>query len=284
MLLGRKPTLVTLAEVEISLDLTQAGVHLSAEHAQVLTLANEIADVIYRNKISSNAISFALPRDAVFIHILPVDATLKGPQLKEFLLWEVGQYYPDIPLQEFIIDAHVLSKADTRSPQIFVVAVRRGMVMFLQKVASKLKLTVRFIDIDQFSSERALLYNHPEVLDGTVVLFGIRYAGVDASLLQKGELIDYRFFAGEYPNTIPEASAEYFRYIKDIGIKKPGAIFFAGLNVPVETIDMVKANTKIPTMACNPLKKLPTMNKVFHSFTRESSRFTAAIGLALRSE
>lgn len=281
---GRTPTLFTIAENESSLDLTQAGVHLTGDHPQVLSLVNEISDLIYRNKITAQNISFALPRDSVFIHSLPVDRTLKGASLREHLRWEIHQYFPNVDPKEFIISSQKLSGQSENYLPTFMVGVRRGLVEFLQNTAKKLRLEIRFIDVDQFSSEKALFLNHSEASNGIVSMIGVRYGGIDGSTFENGELFDYRYEQGEFPQNIPEAILNYLSYVKKAHSKSPASIFLTGLNIQEGILRIIRQNTKIGAMLCNPFLKLPVAKKIFHAFMHESSRFTAAVGLALRTD
>lgn len=277
---GKTPTLGTLSESESSLDLSQAGIHLSGNHAQVQTLVKDLSALIARNKIRGDAISFGLPREPVFVGILPIDTSLQGPSLKEHIRWELGQYFPGVSAQEFIINVVPLGNK-SRS---FIVGVRRGMIEFLQSVAKQLKLAIRFVDIDHFCTEKALRLNYPEALEEPAVLAGVRYGGIDASLLVNGELSDYLFVAGEFPQSVPTAVAKYIAYLRDTGAEAPRKIFFSGLILPPDIVKQTQAEAGIAVAVCNPFRKLQIAGRIYQSYLKEGSRFAATIGLALRSE
>ncbi len=276
---GKTPVLGALIESDSSVDLSQAGIHLSGNHPQVQILVKEIQALIDRNKIRGDAISFGLPREPVFVDIIPVDAALRGQPLKDHLRWELGQYFPGVAAQEFIIDAVPLA-SKTRS---FVVGVRRGMIEFLQSVAKQLKLAIRIVDIDHFSAEKTLRLNYPEALEGSTLLLGVRYGGIDASLLVNGDMSDYLFVAGEFPQSAPAAAAKYLSRLRDQGAALPRKIFFCGLILPPDIVKRTQAETGIVVEVCNPFRKLSIAGQIYQSYLKEGSRFAAAIGLALRS-
>src|SRR5512139_1151517 len=105
---GKKTSVVVLAEARTSIDLVEAGIHLSADHPQVATLVGELGDLIKRNKVSTKSVSFALPAEPVFINIVPLAASLKVQSLTDYLQWEMKQYFPDSGPKDFILDSHPL--------------------------------------------------------------------------------------------------------------------------------------------------------------------------------
>jgi Tfp pilus assembly PilM family ATPase len=194
---GKTVQLMALAERDSSIDFSQVGEELSARHPQLPAFVADLKEMIQDNGLSPEFISYALPPEPVFINMIPADASLKGAELTEYLQWEMDQYYPGIPPKEFIIESHALPVLANTARQLFVVSVRKNTVSFIQKVTAELKLKLNIIDIDQFSTEKTLLFNYPEVLDHPIVLFGVRDNFVDASLVYKGEMSDYRSFRSD---------------------------------------------------------------------------------------
>jgi len=281
---GKKKAVTVLAETETSLDLVEAGVHLSADHPQVATLAGELRDVIKRNKVAAKAISFALPAEPVFINIVPLSPSLKGQSLGEYLKWELNQYYPDVGPKDFILDSHPLPSSDKESRPGFVVGVRRGMVTFLQKVTNNLKLDLHIIDIDHLSTEKTLSYNYPEVAGHNVALFSLRMTGVIASVVRDGGIIDYRSYPVQVPAECAKTVSTYLKHLTQLdGMETPDAIFLYGLDVPLETVKQIRSDTGTQTIVINSLRKLPAAGKIYQQFTKASNRFAPAIGLGLRT-
>lgn len=282
--LGKKKSVTALAEAETSIDLVEAGVHLSADHPQVATLVGELSDVIRRNKVAAKAVSFALPAEPVFINIVPLSPTLKGQPLTDYLNWELRQYYPGVGSRDFIVDSHALASGDNESRPGFVIGVRRGMVTFLQKVTKDLKLALQIIDIDHLSTEKTLSFNYPEVAGHNVALFSLRMTGMIASTIRDGETIDYRSYPVQIPAECPKTVGAYLKYLKQRdGMEAPEAIFLYGLDVPTETLKQIRAETDTQTIVMNSLRKIPVTGKVYKQFTVMSNRFAPAIGLGLRS-
>jgi Tfp pilus assembly PilM family ATPase len=282
---GKNVQLTALAERDSSLDFSQVGAQLSPTHPQLPLFVSELKELINDNKLSAGFISYAVPPDPVFINMIPVDASLKGAELNEFLQWEMDQYFPGVAPKEFVIDSHALPAAEGAAKQMFMVSVRKGMVGFIQKVTAELKLKLNIIDIDQFSTEKTLLFNYPEVLDHPIVLFGVRLGFVDASLVHKGQMSDYRCFKSDSNSGIKKAIHEYLKYVREKDVlETPAALLLHGTEIPQELILELRSETGIKqTLAINALRKLPVASKVPKPLMQESYRFAAAIGLALRT-
>ncbi len=282
---GKQVQLTGLAEHESSIDFAQVGSQLNATYSLLPAFVAEVKALIRENKFSPDFISYALPADPVFINMIPADPTLKGPELNEYLQWEMEQYFPATPAKEFVIDSHALRAPEGAAKQLFMVSVRKSMVGFIQKVTADLKLKLNIIDIDQFSTEKTVLFNYPEVLDHPIVLFGVRFGYVDASLIHKGEMSDYRSFRSESPEGIKKAVHQYLHYLKEKDVPEtPAALLLHGYEIPQDLVLSLRTETGIKqTLAINACRKLPTSGKVAKPLLQESYRFAAAIGLALRS-
>ena len=280
---GKKTNVTVLAEGNTSVDLVEAGVHLSADHPQVATLSGELGDLIKRNKVSSKAISYAIPADPAFINIVPLSPTLKGPALQQYLQWELKQYFPDAEPKDFIVDSHPLPLGDSAAKPGFVVAVRRGMVAFLQKVTNDLKMQLQIIDIDHLSSEKTISFNYPEISGHPAALFCLSMTGMIASIVRNGEIVDYRFYKAEIPGDMIKTIVSYLKHLGQAEpTLKPEVLFLYGKSTPPDLLKKIQSETDTQTLLVNSLRKLTVSGKVFQQFTKESSRFAPAIGLGLR--
>ncbi|RPI06281.1 MAG: hypothetical protein EHM64_03490 [Ignavibacteriae bacterium] len=281
----KKRTVTVLAERTSSIDFAREGENLSAEHPQLGTFVSEMKSLIKQQKITAENISFALPPDPMFINIIPVDPGLKGKELAQYLQWEMNQYFPEASPKEFIIGADGLPLESKNAQQTFMVAVRRGVALFLQKAVAGMKLNLNIIDIDQFSTEKTLITNYPEILDHEIVLFGIRTNGVDASLIHKGAMTDYRAFHYNGDPNPEKPIMEYLKYLKQKETDTPAAILLHGSDIAQSFVVSLRTTTGVKqTLAMNSLRKIRAADSLSKPLMKESYRFAAAIGLALRAK
>jgi len=278
-------TVTILAESDITLDFAQVGASLTADHPQLETFILELRDLLKKQKVSAEYISFALPPDPVFINIIPIDPSLTGKDLAHYLQWEVDQYFPQASVKEFIIDSYGLPHENKLAQQTFMVAVRRGMAAFLQETVIGLKMKLNIIDVDQFSTEKTLITNYPEILEHDIVLFGLRTGGMDASLIHNGQMTDYRAFQYNGDADPVKRIQEYLKYLKQKENSSPAALLLHGIAVPQDLVVSLRSATGIKqTLAMNAFRKIQASEKLHQPFIKESYRFASAIGLALRTK
>jgi Tfp pilus assembly PilM family ATPase len=281
----KKLTVTVLAERDTAIDFAQEGANLSAAHPQLGTFVTEMKGLLKQQKVTADNISFALPPDPMFINIIPVDPGLKGKELAQYLQWEMNQYFPSASQKDFIIGADGLPLESKTATQTFMVAVRRGIAAFLQKAVAGLNMNLNIIDIDQFSTEKTLITNYPEILEHEIVLFGLRKSGVDASLIHNGAMTDYRAFHYNGDTSPTKPILEYLKYLKQIDTDTPAAILLHGIDIAQDFVVSLRKTTGIKqTLAMNSLRKIRASDKLSKSFVQESYRFAAAIGLALRTK
>jgi hypothetical protein len=221
----------------------------------------------------------------MFINIIPVDPGLQGKDLSQYLQWEMNQYFPDASPKDFFIGADSLPLENKTAQQTFMVAVRRGIAAFLQKTVTGLKLKLNIIDIDQFSTEKTLITNYPEILEHEIVLFGLRKNGVDASLIHEGAMTDYRAFLYNGDSDPTKPIMEYLKYLKQKNTDTPAAILLHGIDIAHDFVVSLRTTTGVKqTLEMNSLRKIRTSDRLSKQFMKESYRFAAAIGLALRAK
>jgi Tfp pilus assembly PilM family ATPase len=281
----KKRTVTVLAERDTSIDFVQEGANLSAVHPKLGTFVSELKSIITQQKVTSDIISFALPPDPMFINIIPLDPALKGKDLSQYLQWEMNQYFPAASPKEFIIGSDSLPLENKMAQQTFMVAIRRGIAAFLQKAVAGLKMNLNIIDIDQFSTEKTLITNYPEILDHEIVLFGLRKNGVDASLIHEGAMTDYRAFHYNGDSDPTKPIMEYLKYLQQKDTDTPAAILLHGVDIAQNFVVSLRTTTGVKqTLAMNSLRKIRASDKLSKPFMKESYRFAAAIGLALRAK
>jgi len=117
------------------------------------------------------------------------------------------------------------------------------------------------------------------------VLFGLRHGRIDASLLLQGEMVDYRAFPSDTPEALKKTVQSYLAYLKQKdGLESPGKIILHGIEITPQTVSSVQRETAIETEALDAVRHLTLSKKLYEPYVKESSRFAAAIGLALRAQ
>jgi Tfp pilus assembly PilM family ATPase len=278
---GKKTTVTALAERSTAIDFSHDG-NFSADHPQLFTF---IYELLKENKVHSKTISFALPTEPLLMNVIPVDAALQGNELNAHVQWEFEQYYPNVPVKDFMVSAYPIPGPKQNVRSVFLVAVRRGLIAFLKRAATELRQQVHLIDIDHFSAEKTLRFCHPEVLKENIMLFGLRGNAIDASLVSQGQYADYRGFRADGPDDIKKSVLAYKQHLeqKD-GIQAPTKVILYGFNITPQLISQIQKESGIATIVLDSMRNLVTSKKLDEAYVKESSRFAAAVGLALRTQ
>jgi len=219
------------------------------------------------------------------IQVIPVDASLQGVSLTAHLHWEFEQFYPDVPVKEFIISAYPIPGSEKKTKQVFLVGVRRGLVAFLKRAASELRLQVHLVDIDHFSAEKTLRHCHPELLKESLIFLGSRGHGLDASLVIQGQYMDYRGFRLGHPDDLKKSVVSYKQYLEQkSGSSSPTKALLYGFDITPQTLQQLQREAGVTPVLLDAVRNLVPSKKVSEDYVKDSSRFAAAVGLALRTE
>ncbi len=281
--LSKSPQVLALDEGECAVDFSDPATNPEM-HAEIGAVAGEIEALAQKNGVQAQAISFALPSSALFINSIPVDTSLKNDALTALLQWELQQYFPDMTPRTFVTDSHLFPVKSKDAVPTLLVAVRRGSVAFLQRVCAELKLKLHVVDVDHFSVEKTLLANYPEVKKETVALFGLYEGSLAASILHKRELVHYRHFRDASLENATTAGA-YLKELRQTHEEmKPNAAYLYGTAVAPDGATSLRQHVGVQTTPLNVFRKLTAVPGVDKGLLKESYRFAAAIGVALRKE
>jgi Tfp pilus assembly PilM family ATPase len=281
---GKKVTVTALAETHSEFSLSTFGKDNQIDEQQLKMMSRELITVIRKLKLTAEYISFAVPTSTVFINLIPLDMSLGTAEVTKYIQWEFSQYHPDVDPKDMVFDYHTLPAMNDEAHQTFIAAIPRSLVKSLQKLAALVKLKLCIVDIDQFSAEKTLLINYPEIASHDIALVGIHKGQVDASLIHNGEMSDYRLFALQ-PDELPtKVIREYLQYIKSKFNSKPEALLLHGSQFSPNYVVVLRNETGIEqTVALNSLRKLRRADSLPPELVKDNHRFVSAIGVALRT-
>ncbi|MCX7984846.1 MAG: pilus assembly protein PilM [Bacteroidetes bacterium] len=282
---GKKVTVTALAEVPVDVHLVGIG-ETNGDQDQILKVLNrELLNIIRRQKLLAEYVSFAVPTRSVFINVIPLDASLTTAEVPSYLQWEFSQYYPDKDPKEMIFDYHSLPAVSGEAHQTFIAGVPRALIKLLQKLAQSIRLKLCIVDIDQFSTEKTLLINYPEIADHDIALIGIRPGQVDGSLIHNGEMADYRLYKLEQNELPTKVIRDYLQYIKNKFSTTPEALLLHGTHFTQNYVTVLRNETGITqTVSLNSLRKLRKAETIPPQTLKENHRYASAIGVALRTK
>jgi hypothetical protein len=98
-------------------------------------------------------------------------------------------------------------------------------------------------------------------------------------------MTDYRAFHYNGDSDPTRPIMEYLKYLKQKDIETPAAILLHGIDIAQDFVVSLRTTTGIKqTLAMNSLRKIRAVDKLSKTYLKESYRFAAAIGLALRGK
>lgn len=131
------------------------------------------------------------PNENIFVHQFPAVKSGNVDDVKQLLGLEIRQAYPQYSLENYrSIVLPLLPKLDGTEMMIAMM-IDQKQLHIGYVISEIIGLPCERIVISQFSTHAALLYNYPEQIENTVILFGVQDRFADVSVLRKGELAYY---------------------------------------------------------------------------------------------
>jgi ABC-type phosphate/phosphonate transport system ATPase subunit len=98
-------------------------------------------------------------------------------------------------------------------------------------------------------------------------------------------MTDYRAFHYNGDPSPTKPIMEYLKYLKQKDTETPAAILLHGIDIAQDFVVSLRTTTGVKqTLAMNSFRKIRASDTLSKQFMKESYRFAAAIGLALRTK
>lgn len=242
-------------------------------------IVKHLCAFVQANAVSATRVAVTLDTAALFAHVLPVPPGQDQSLLRKHAQWDIVQYFPEAPADEFVTDVHLLGTPPGSDAQrMLSVSVKRALARSLRNALKEEGFQLDVLDGDHFSAEHYLISRHPVGDTGLVFLMGLKQDRMDISVLHDGVLIDY--FAREGCST-ELCSSVIGECTTDHG--KPRRVFLYGTHATHVLIEPLRQDGQTGVELLNPfsgMKVLPQNPLVAH-FLAESNRFVPAVGAAL---
>ncbi|HLP17967.1 MAG TPA: hypothetical protein VK470_17040 [Bacteroidota bacterium] len=242
--------------------------------------AGELGTFFKKIGASSRHISFGLNTGMLMLQTVPMDESLDDRQRAEQALWELKNFDIDSTERSHALITHRLA-GDTAQPdtaRVVIVGVRKSFVSFLTNTAAILSSKLAIVDVQHFCAENALIANYGQDAAVKTLLIGMDDHALNASTLEHGQPIDVqvRSFSGDDTRMI-------FDIVRSSGAEK---IFLHGSGASYQMCETIQRTLEVPVALIDPFKSvlLPASLKGLADIKARRHEFTAAIGLAMRTE
>jgi hypothetical protein len=194
------------------------------------TLLRGLQTILPEVSGKSERIRVCFPDENVFVHQFPSVKTGNTEELKQLLSLEIRQAYPQHTLENYSSVVLPLAPKLDGKENMIAMMIEQKQLRIGDVLSENFGSVCERVVVSQFASHAALLYNYPEQIENTVILFGVQDRFADVSVLKKGELAYYGLVpfnfkeqAGEaFDKEIDKLLAEYIPFADSAFLFGPG--------------------------------------------------------------
>ncbi|HEX9654290.1 MAG TPA: pilus assembly protein PilM [bacterium] len=257
----------------------------------------DISRLVETREFQVKDAAFSLDSGMVLIKKIPVDSALAQKELEDHIFWEVRQFSIS-PLKEYIVDFEGLNRAAVESGPGFmlVVVVRKKIVEFVKQVFKHTSLSLKVIDVDIFSAQRALQLNYEYNHSNKIGLIDLEEKKVNFCILEGRNYFlsqEVSFPAtNSHTDTWDDSatrliSKELRRIVLDNqlgkGVEDLNEIYLYGEAVEDKVLEGLQNSYDVRIDRANPFKKVKLMANAKEELNQErAERFMISVGAALR--
>jgi len=275
--------LTSLTEREGSVDYSLPLASFSEEDAKFAkTLEDNIKSIREYGDIDAPNVSFCLDSRWVFILSFPLDDNLSESERADQIDWEFSNYLTSSGQEHYVTGVATLEQLPDRHASLILTAsARRELVSLLRRVTSHLGLQLSVIDVDHFGAEHALRWNYPEIQQEEVCLFGVKSNRLDASRIQNGKPVRYRWgsLASGY---LSQPLLDHFLPTGSNGEPATKRAYIYGEQAGTPTLEQLSGRNAPPVEVLDPLRRVSLPRRLLRLDPANTHRYAPAIGLTMR--
>jgi hypothetical protein len=275
--------LISLTEGEASKDYSVLLTSVPKEDAHLTkTLQDDIKSIRKHDDIDAPNISFCLDSRWAFIHSFPLDDKLSESERADQIDWEFSNYLTSPSREHYVTGIATLEQLPDRQASFILAAcARRELVALLHNAASHIGLHLSVIDVDHFGAEHTLRWNYPEIQQEDVFLFGVKSNRLDASRLQNGRPVRYRYgrITSGY---VSHPLLDQFLMTGSNGKPAATRAYVYGEQDGTPTLPQLSRGNAPSVELLNPLRRVSLPRRLRRLDAASTHRYAPAIGLAMR--
>jgi Tfp pilus assembly PilM family ATPase len=262
--------------------------NFSDKETKLITiLQNAFNEIILRNQLSSNIVSFTLPANLFNIIDIPYDDALTKKDLQEHLKWELSLLLPeldsnDIAMQSIDISDSILRKGNN----IILILLQKKIIQLLIKFCNRNNLTLRYIDNEHLSAINLLSLNQSITSSKIYLTLLVRETYASIVLIENTIPINVDVFLYE---GVSELIEKLNKKLESISTKFDEVIdieksFVFGDALTQSALLKIQETTGLILESTNPFKKLNCTNQLTDKLNsyNDVGHFTSAAGISVR--
>lgn len=229
-------------------------------------------------------VNLSIDSSHAYITKLPIQKKLHPEELKEHLEWEFSQHFLGENPENYSISFHPINVGEEKPfDSIILLIIQKQILNFFRFIFEDIGLRLKVSDVDHFTAETICKFSYPEInyLNNFLISFKLNY--FELSLIQYGELINYRKVAyTNYEDAINYFERELAPIVRSMK-SKIGKIYIWGEKFARRFVDEMNSVLPVEVIMINPFKNFIINKQVLNSPVYENfHEFSAACGVALR--
>ncbi len=244
-------------------------------------------ELLIKNPLKSNHVSFTLPFELFYTMQVPYENTLLHQDLLEQFQWEFSVLYPDCSPKDLVIQYIEIEKNSIiKFNSALVLALQRKYLQIIYNFCSRNNLKLKFVDNIHFASERALALSGVLIGKGLVlsVYFNNKYLSVIFSL--SGKPVYFKVIPLNDAGEIPSLLLTELTTKETININKNliETAFVTGDEVSNTIVQTLRDSLGVKFIHFNPFEKIKPAPKLYENkcYSERFNSFASAAGIAFR--
>jgi Tfp pilus assembly PilM family ATPase len=246
-------------------------------------LQTAFEELIIKNSITSNSVSFSLPQELFITASLPIENSLLNTNLIEEFRWQLSILYPFLNWNDFVIRYYEFDNKHVASNNnALVFALNRKYLKIISDFCSKNNLKLKYIDHIHLTSNNILEMSSADNYE-KMISFYISPKIISMLISIEGKPIFYE--------DIPIKSGHEIRNIIESKLselkKYPGNFseaYLFGEMISKSIAETISETTGINFILANPFTKLDVDNTLLTNkyYSESNHLFTSSAGTAVR--
>ncbi|MDR3610228.1 MAG: hypothetical protein P4L27_06685 [Ignavibacteriaceae bacterium] len=244
-------------------------------------------ELLIRNPLKCDYVSFTLPLDLFYIMQVPYDSTLLNQDLIEEFRWEYSILYPNLLVNDFVIQYIEIEKNKiNEAGTAIVIALPRKFLQIIHNFCMRNNLKVRFIDNAHIASDRALFVNN--VLTDKGLILSIYFSDKSLSVIfsYNSKPIYFKTIPLNDAGKIIPVLLDEINNNQNIKINKNliENAFIAGEDLSANLVQSLSEAIGLNFKFFNPFEKIKPETNIHTNkyYIEKFNSFSPAAGIALR--
>jgi len=263
----------------------------------IVRLANHILNHLESKQVQPSSVSISIESNLCLAKRIKIPLNMVGKDEAAHIHWDL-ENSTITPLEEYVYlkTDSVFNRNGFK--EVFVIALRKSIVDFFQKLVGITKLTLTNLSSNHLAAEICLKHASDKYIDGINLLFRISQQRLESICLYNGNVFMSNYekikmnSVSSVNEILFEKIADYLKFAENYFGQIDGAAstinqaYLYGSEITEELMSLLNRNISVPISVLNPINKLnysPEVNKLVGN-TNNLAGFVECIGVALDAD